>query len=190
VLLERRVPEDAVELETDPGDERRREDQRQRRGEAEEREQRRHRQHRQGRNEQRTLGPVVKRDDSRDDHAGGLGGEDEPPGCGSAQVLLGDERPEDEEGADRVRVDERELDDRDAEPGPRPELTPALRQLAEELPLFGRLHARDSQHRDEQGAQEVGRAVERERPPGADRRDQDSREGDAGDEGRVPREAE
>jgi hypothetical protein len=190
VLLHRRVPVDAEELEPEAGGRSACGDQGQRRGDGEEREHRGRAEQDQRAGAERTRRPPPQRQQAAGDQARALAGEDRAPRGRPSERLLGHERPEHEEAAEPRHVAERRAGDRRPEPRPRPELVPALAQLAQEARRLG-LHAPADVHpREQRCAGEIRGGVERDRPAGADRGDEHAADRGAADVDGVQRQAE
>ncbi len=185
LLLHRNVPEDAEDLDAESSREGRERDHDRwgRHGEQEDRQC--HREDRQRGDEQQPVRPISQCEHPAEDEACRLGGEDEAPRRGAAEIVVRHERPQHGRGADTGCVDEGELDDDPPEPGTRAERVPTLAQLAQEVPLGHRQVAGEPQRQEEGGADEVRRRVERERPARPDRRDQDSARRGTADLGAV-----
>ena len=145
-----------------------------RRREGEEDERQREREDRQSRREKQALRLEAQGDESAGDRPDRTGGEDDPQVAAPPELVLRDDRAEHRPRADVGRVDERELDDDPPEPRPRAEAVPAFAKLTQEVLLGHRQVSRQPQTEQEDGTEEVGRRVEGERPPRADRGDEDA----------------
>ena len=100
-----------------------------------------------------------EQDQPADEEAERLYGQDEAPGGGATEMLLGDHWTEHVLGALLDRVDETELRDDRPEPRPGAELAPAFRELGEEVRSLHAQARREPDQADEQGREEETRGI-------------------------------
>jgi hypothetical protein len=120
--------------------------------------------------EEWTPRPEPEQQQPAGDEARAFRGDDRAERRRTAQIPLRHERAEDAEGAHPDHVPQRRRDDHDPQPGPRPELVPAFRELPKER-LGRRFERASDAHAEEEGrAGGIRRRVERDRPARPDRR--------------------